>query len=85
MKNTNKLVTIFGLLILTQMLFHSSVPIVKADPGIPTSYYHDLNINGTYVYNVNQFGSDVGWYNFTPWPGDSFEGNWRTNPGGQIL
>jgi hypothetical protein len=76
---------IIGLLFLIQILFQSSIPIAKANTSIPVSYYQDLSINGTYVYNVTQFGNEVGWYNFTPWPDDSYEGQWKSNKGGQII
>ncbi|NVM36295.1 MAG: DUF4430 domain-containing protein [Candidatus Lokiarchaeota archaeon] len=38
-----------------------------------------------FEYNVLQFGGAVGWYNFTQWPADSYEGDWKTNTNGQIL
>ncbi|MFX1532015.1 MAG: DUF4430 domain-containing protein [Promethearchaeota archaeon] len=79
MKST-KLLSIVGLLVLMQILFQSSIPIVKADASIPTTYSQEININGTYVYNVTQFSSEVGWYNFT----GGFEGYWKSNAGGQI-
>lgn len=85
MKNPKKTLTIVGLLFLVQILFQSTIPIAKADTSIPVSYYQDLSINGTYVYNVTQFGNEAGWYNFTPWPDDSYEGQWKTNTGGQII
>ncbi len=79
MKNTKKIFSIIGLLIFLQLLFQSSIPSVKANSSISTPYYQDLDINGTYVYNVTQFGTASEWWNFT-----SFEGNWESNPGGQI-
>ncbi len=79
MKGT-KLLSLIGLLVLVQILFQSSIPIVKANTSIPFTYSQELNINGTYVYNVTQFSSEVGWYNFS----GGFEGNWKTNVGGQI-
>ena len=85
MKNPKKTLSIIGLLILIQILFQSSILIAKANTSIPVSYYQDLSINGTYVYNVTQFGSEVGWYNFTPGPDDSYEGQWKTNVGGQVI
>ncbi|MFX1324172.1 MAG: DUF4430 domain-containing protein [Promethearchaeota archaeon] len=84
MKNTKKILIILSFLVFTYLLSQNPIPLTKADPSIPTSYYQDLDMNGTYIYNVTLFGGDVGWYNFTPSPGDSFEGNWKTNPGGQI-
>jgi hypothetical protein len=85
MKSPQKTLYIIGLLFLIQILFQSSIPIAKANTSIPVSYYQDLSINGTYVYNVTQFGNEVGWYNFTPWPDDSYEGQWKSNKGGQII
>lgn len=80
MKSTKKIFSIVSLLVLVQLLFQSTIPIVKADTSIPISYSQELDINGTYVYNVTQFSSEVGWYNFT----GGFEGNWKANAGGQI-
>ncbi|MHA2280599.1 MAG: DUF4430 domain-containing protein [Promethearchaeota archaeon] len=79
MTNTKKILSIVGLLVLVQLLFQSAIPTVNANSSIPTPYYQDLDINGTYVYNVTQFGTASQWWNFT-----SFEGNWESNPGGQI-
>jgi len=83
MKNTKKIISILGVLVFMQLLFQSAIPTVKANSSIPTPYYQDLDINGTYIYNVTLFGGPTGWYNFTPWP-NSFEGDWETTPGGQI-
>ncbi|MFX0080294.1 MAG: DUF4430 domain-containing protein [Candidatus Hodarchaeota archaeon] len=80
MQTIKKTLFIVSLLVLVQLLYQSSIPIVKADASIPTSYSEELTINSTYVYNVTQFSSEVGWYNFS----GGFEGNWRTNAGGQI-
>ncbi|MBY8990522.1 MAG: DUF4430 domain-containing protein [Candidatus Lokiarchaeota archaeon] len=80
MKNPKKALSIIGLLLLIQILYQSSIPIAKADSSIPVSYSQDLDINGTYVYNITQFNTEVGWYNFA----GGFEGNWKTNAGGQI-
>ncbi|MFW9876102.1 MAG: DUF4430 domain-containing protein [Candidatus Thorarchaeota archaeon] len=80
MKNSNKIASLIGLLVFVQLLFQSSIPVVKANGSIPVSYSQELTINGIYVYNVTQFNNEVGWYNFT----GGFEGNWKTNAGGQI-
>ncbi len=82
--NIKKTVFFIGLLIFMQILFLGTIPIANANANIPNSYYQSLDINGTYIYNVTLFGNAVGWYNFTPWPGDSYEGDWNTNAGGQI-
>ncbi|MHA2039006.1 MAG: DUF4430 domain-containing protein [Promethearchaeota archaeon] len=79
MKNSKKLFFIIGLLVFLQLIFQSSIPSVKANGSIPTPYYQDLDINGTYIYNVTQFGTASQWWNFT-----SLEGNWESNPGGQV-
>ncbi len=81
---TNRKIIFLVSLVLMHILSLTSIPTVKADETIPTPYYQNLDINGTYIYNVTQFGSTVGWYNFTPWPETSYEGAWNTNPGGQI-
>ncbi len=80
MKSPQKTLSIIGLLFLVQILFQSAIPIAKANTSIPISYSQDLDINGTYVYNVTQFNNEAGWYNFA----GGFEGNWKTNAGGQI-
>ncbi|MHA2122600.1 MAG: DUF4430 domain-containing protein, partial [Promethearchaeota archaeon] len=50
---------------------------------------HSINFtifdSPSFKYDVLQFGGAIGWYNFTPWPEDSFEGDWKTNTGGQII
>ncbi|MHA2033046.1 MAG: hypothetical protein ACW99Q_27075, partial [Candidatus Kariarchaeaceae archaeon] len=81
--STKKIVSFIGLLIFVQILFLGVIPITNAADNIPDSYYQNLDINGTYIYNVTSFGNPVDWYNFTP--GDSLEGKWNTNTGGQIL
>ncbi|MFX0041361.1 MAG: DUF4430 domain-containing protein [Candidatus Hodarchaeota archaeon] len=84
MKGIKNIAYFFAVLILIQLLFLSFTPTVKANREIANQYFQDLDLDKTYVYNVSQFGDPVSWYNFTPYPEDSFEGNWRTNPGGQI-
>jgi len=74
----------FASIILIQIIYACFIPFAKTNSEIPTQYYQNLDFNKPYVYNISQFGDPVGWYNFTPYPEDSFEGNWRTNPGGQI-
>jgi len=44
-----------------------------------------LDYSSGFEYNVLQFGGAVGWYNFTQWPADSYEGDWKTDTNGQIL
>ncbi|MFX0187118.1 MAG: DUF4430 domain-containing protein [Candidatus Hodarchaeota archaeon] len=52
--------------------------------SIPSNYSQDLGLDGVYIYNVTDFGGPTGYYNFTPWPAPSFEGNWEAKTGGQI-
>ncbi len=84
MKNIKKTIYLIAVLVFIQLIFSASVPIVKAEGTIADSYYQNLDFNRTYVYEVSQFGDSVGWYNFTPWPGNSYEGDWKSNLGGQI-
>ena len=85
MKNNKKVFYFISILVFIQLIYSSSIPIVRAEESIPDPYYQNLNLNDTYVYEVSQFGGAVGWYNFTPWPGDSYEGKWNTSIGGQIV
>ncbi|MFX1389860.1 MAG: DUF4430 domain-containing protein [Promethearchaeota archaeon] len=84
MKCLKKIVYFLAFLIFIQLLYTGAIQIVKAEPTIPNSYSQRVSLNNSYVYEVFQFGDATGWYNFTPWPGDSYEGNWKTNPEGQI-
>ncbi|MFW9820728.1 MAG: DUF4430 domain-containing protein [Candidatus Thorarchaeota archaeon] len=84
MKNTRNTVYLITTLTLIQLILSASIPIVKAEVEITNSYNQSLDFNRTYVYEVSQFGDSVGWYNFTPWPGNSYEGDWKSNIGGQI-
>jgi hypothetical protein len=84
MRNTKNTIYLLTTLILIQLILSASIPIVKADVEIADSYYQNLDFNRTYVYEISQFGDSVGWYNFTPWPGNSYEGDWTSNIGGQI-
>ncbi|MHA2391355.1 MAG: DUF4430 domain-containing protein [Promethearchaeota archaeon] len=79
MKNTKKILIILSFLVFTHLLFQNPISLTRADPSIPIPYYQDLEINGTYIYNVTQFGTASQWWNFT-----SLEGNWESNPGGQL-
>lgn len=81
MKNTKKIWYIAGLLIFVQILFQGHISIVKANNSIPTSYYPDLDLNGTYIYNVTQFDSKFTWVDLNY----SSRGDVITNPGGQII
>lgn len=80
MKNTKKAIYFISILVFIQLLYSGSIPLVKADPTIPESYSQNLNFDEPYVYEVVQFGDTTGWYNFT----FGLEGEWKTNPGGQI-
>ena len=52
---------------------------------IPNYFSQDLDLDAIYVYNVSQFGGDTAWFNRTMWPNPSYESDWRTDPGGQII
>ncbi|MFX1596171.1 MAG: DUF4430 domain-containing protein [Promethearchaeota archaeon] len=80
MKDLKKLTSLFIFLIFIQLFYLNTVSIVKAENEIPNSYYKNLNLNSTYFYEVSQFANPTEWYNLT----FGFEGNWKTNPGGQI-
>ncbi len=80
MKNTKKAIYFISILVFIQLLYSGSIPLVKAEHTIPESYSQNLNFNKPYVYEVVQFGDSTGWYNFT----FGLEGEWKTNPGGQI-
>ncbi len=79
MKN-KELLYFISLLLFIQLLHSGSIPFTRADQTIPESYSPNLNFNKPYIYEVVQFGDPTGWYNFT----FGFEGEWKTNPGGQI-
>ncbi len=83
MKNTKKVIYFIGILVFIQLIYSGSIPVVRAEETVPGSYYQNLNFNNTYAYEVIQFGNPSSWYNFSPWP-NSYEGDWRTNVGGQI-
>ena len=80
MKNSKKAIYFISILVFIQLLYAGSIPLVKADQTIPETYSHNLNFDEPYVYEVVQFGDSTGWYNFT----FGLEGEWKTNPGGQI-
>ena len=81
MKNTKKILYIVGSLIFVQILFQSHISTVKANNSIPTPYYQDLDINGTYIYNVTEFDTKFTWLDLNWSP----RGDAITNPGGQIV
>ncbi|NVM44585.1 MAG: DUF4430 domain-containing protein [Candidatus Lokiarchaeota archaeon] len=80
MKTTKKTIYFISLLFFTLLLHSGSIPFTRAKQTISESYSPNLNFNKPYLYEVVQFGDSTGWYNFT----FGFEGEWKTNPGGQI-
>ncbi|NVM17930.1 MAG: DUF4430 domain-containing protein [Candidatus Lokiarchaeota archaeon] len=80
MKTTKKALYFISLLLFIQLLHSGSIPFTRAEQTISESYSPNLNFNKSYVYEVVQFGDSTGWYNFT----FGLEGEWKTNPGGQI-
>ncbi len=85
MKNKKILIFALTLVLFFTLLNGSKIYSIKAKSSIPEDYYHDIDLNGVYIYNVSDFGGISSWYNFTPYPADSFEGNFKTNPLGQII
>ncbi|MFX1593005.1 MAG: DUF4430 domain-containing protein [Promethearchaeota archaeon] len=81
MKNAKKALYIISILVCIQLIYSSSIPIVKAETEIPNSYSQSLSLNNPYVYEVIQFGNPTRWYNFT----FGLEGDWKTNPGGLFM
>ncbi|MBY9019487.1 MAG: hypothetical protein KGD67_00420 [Candidatus Lokiarchaeota archaeon] len=80
MKKKIVFLSIFTLTLVFQAIFFISIPNVRASQEIPEEFNQDLNLNGTYVYNVTQFGGDLNWIGFN-W---SSKFNTTTNFGGQI-
>jgi len=80
MKVLKKLTCLIAILTFTPMLYLGFSPLVKAEENIPISYYQDLNLNSTYLYNVTQFDSKFTWLDLNWGP----RGDAITNPGGQI-
>ena len=85
MKDTKTIIYLIISLLFINIIFNDSILSIKAESNIPSSYHQSFDLNDIYKYEVSQFGGAVGWYNFTPWPGDSFEGKWNTSIGGQII
>ncbi|GAI87047.1 unnamed protein product, partial [marine sediment metagenome] len=80
MKKPPIFLSILTLTLAFQAIFLVSIPNVRADQEIPEEFYQALNLNGTYVYNVTQFGGDLNWIGFN-W---ASKYNTTTNDGGQI-
>jgi len=80
MKKKPIFLSIFTLTLAVQAIFLVSIPNVRANQEIPEEFYQSLNLNGTYVYNVTQFGGDLNWIGFN-W---ASKYNTTTNDGGQI-
>ena len=55
--------------------------ISSSDDSVPAEYYQELDLNGTYVYNVTQFGDVPAWWTWFA----GFRGMWKTDPGGKII
>jgi len=80
MKKKPIFLSIFTLTLAFQAIFLVSIPNVQANQEIPEEFYQALNLNGTYVYNVTQWGGDLNWIGFN-W---ASKYNTTTNNGGQI-
>ncbi|MFX1496570.1 MAG: hypothetical protein ACFFBH_03495 [Promethearchaeota archaeon] len=75
----------FSFLLFDTLIFGNDFSPISCNSSIPELYSNDIDLNGVYIYNVSDFGGISSWYNFTPSPSDSFEGNFKTNPNGQII
>jgi len=84
MKNKENLLYFTLFLIFCQLIFNSSGIFVQANGETPENYYKNLNLNTHYVYNISKFGGSAGWYNMTAYPDPSYEGDFKTESGGQI-
>ena len=80
MNKKTTFLSIIALSLIFQGLFIVSTPNAKANQEIPEEFYQDLNLNGTYVYNMTQFGGDLNWIGFN-W---ASKYNTTTNTGGQV-
>jgi len=80
MNKKTTFLSIFALSLIFQGLFLVSTPNAKANQEIPENFYQDLNLNGTYVYNVTKFGGDLNWVGFNR----ASKYNTTTNAGGQV-
>lgn len=80
MNKKTALLSIFAILLIFQGLFLVSSQNAKATQEIPENFFQDLNLNGTYVYNVTKFGGDLNWIGFN-WVSKY---NTTTNAGGQV-
>ena len=82
MKCKRTLSCFIAILITLAAFFSFTTPSVRGNgDSIPTGYYQQFNLNGTYVYNVTAFGAEKSWLNYS-W--DTI-GNIMTNIGGQIF
>ena len=60
---------------------NQSLIIKDSADSVPADYYQDLDLNGTYVYNVTQFGDYPAWWVWFA----GFRGMWKTDLGGKII
>ncbi|MBD3196212.1 MAG: hypothetical protein GF317_14235 [Candidatus Lokiarchaeota archaeon] len=82
-RKSNTLFLILVLIFLSIMSFFF-ISFVKANGNTSDAYTSDVQVDDLFVYNVSEFGGSSMWFNTTPWPGDSYEGDFETNQGGQI-
>jgi hypothetical protein len=80
MNKKTTILSIFTLSLIFQAILFVSSSSVNANQEIPEEFYQDLNLNGTYIYNVTKFGGDLNWIGFD-W---ASKYNTTTNEGGQI-
>jgi len=81
MKSKRILTCVLAIMISLTAFLSLTTPLVRGNgDSIPIEYCQQLNLNGTYIYNVTAFGAEKSWLNYSWNP----IGNINTNIGGQI-
>lgn len=82
MKNQKKITYIIVSIVLLQLLFTFSAPMVKAETSIPDNFNNNLDLDQVYIYNVTLFNTTkrLEWWGLD-W---TLKGFANTTPGGQI-
>ncbi|MCK4381433.1 MAG: hypothetical protein KAW51_09875, partial [Candidatus Lokiarchaeota archaeon] len=57
MKNQKKITNIIVSIVLLQLLFTFSTPMVKAETNIPDDFNQNLDLDQVYIYNVTLFNT----------------------------
>jgi len=82
MKNQKKITYIIVSIVLLQLLFSFSAPMVKAETSVPDDFNQNLDLDQVYIYNVTLFNTTkrLEWWGLD-W---TLKGFANTTPGGQI-